>query len=307
MNSTLASPSRRLPAGVAARFPVLTAAGIAAVAYLALVGAVLIAWQRHATGAVPVTALLVALAPVLLAAACAASSQADRQQYAARLLATVLMAPILLLFWSIDGPLSWGVGLAVALGSVVLHVAAFVGGIVWMARFTTCIAPAPGIAAIDAEALRRRLLSFGTLGLAIDAQRAASGTVRLRWQPTGDPEAWHVVHLQLDVATGTVRVLERVGADGAAPRTADEASMRSIGDDPFDPTRPSAQRGWSRTLQTTMLDAGQLAAAPVTLGADRVVWTGVGTPALPDTNALMACLAAVVVRSGWTWRPQMFA
>lgn len=308
MNSTLASTPRRPTAHFPARFPALTAAGVAAVAYLVLVGAGLLAWQRHAAGAVSTTATMVALAPVLLGAACAASSQVDRQQYVARLMAAAMMSPILLLFWSIDGPLAWGLGLAVALGSVVLHVAALLAGIAWLARLSTRIAPAAGVAPVEADTLRRRLASFDALGLPIQAaQAAASGSVQLRWQPDGPDGGWHVVHLLPDVAAGAMRVLERAGADGSAPASADEASMRSPIDDPFDPTRPAARRVWLRTLQTTVLDEAQLAAAPVALAGDRVRWVGPGAPSLAGTNALMACLAAVVVRSGWGWRPQLLA
>lgn len=297
------------PAGpFPACFPRLTAAGFAAMAYLAVVGAALLAWQRHATGTVSTTALLVALAPVLLAAACAATAQGDREQYAARLMATVLMAPILLLFWSLDGPLAWSLGLVVALAAVALHVAAFVAGIAWMARFATRIGPVPDLAAADVATLRRRLVSFAALGLAIELRETpASGALHLRWQPPAENGHGHTVHLQLDADTRTVRVLERIAADGAAPASADEASMRAPGDDPFDPTRPAARRVWLRTLQTTMLGGAQLAAAPVALAADRVVWTAPAAPALADTKALMACLAAVVLRSGWGWRPQLCA
>lgn len=81
--------------------------------------------------------------------------------------------------------------------------------------------------------------------------------------------------------------------------------MRGPGEPALDPSRPDAQRTWMRTVQATMLDAAHLAGAPVALAGDRVVWTGRGLPALPDTDALMACLATIVLSSGWHWRPAL--
>jgi hypothetical protein len=45
----------------------------------------------------------------------------------------------------------------------------------------------------------------------------------------------------------------------------------------------------------------------VALAGEHVQWVGSGPPSLPDTDALMACLAAIVLRSGWAWRPGLTA
>src|SRR6185295_5004480 len=105
----------------------------------------------------------------------------------------------------------------------------------------------------------------------------------------------------------TVRVRERVGASGAKPRSAEEASMRSAGDSAVDPTRPEAQRISSRSAQAQMIDPARLQATRLVLSEGRA------DPA-PDTlaasvrdpDALVVLLCAVVTRSGWAWQPLLF-
>lgn len=75
--------------------------------------------------------------PVALVAALALTSQADRKQYIARLLAAALFLPIGLLFWASSHPA--GGWMLVALAAA--HVAAFVLVIAWLARLATRIDP----------------------------------------------------------------------------------------------------------------------------------------------------------------------
>lgn len=302
MNAVLAHP---VPAKAPGRFPPLTRAGFVVTLYLLAVGIGFIVWHRMVADVTPGIAVPISLAPALLAAVFAATHQTDRRQYAARLGAVGLMSPIGLLFWTIDDP-SLGLGCALAIGFAVLHAGAFVAGVVWMGRFSTRIDATQGIAAVDAATLLRRLASLRDCGLPLALHTDnAHAELNLSWQPSDQPERLHSVRLRLVAPDHEVRVHERLGADDAPPLSADEASMRSPGEPAFDPTRPDAQRTWMRTVQATMLDAGHLAGAPVALAGDRVVWTGRGLPTLPDTDALMACLATIVLGSGWHWRPAL--
>jgi hypothetical protein len=294
------------------RFPALTRVGIAAVAYTSLMGAACAAWHR-AAGTTPAWwALVVSFAPALLALSCALTAQHDRRQYVARLMAATLMGPLLVLFWSLDGPTRPGLGMALAIAFALLHGAVFVLAVWWLAAFTTQIAPegaAEGAAAPASPAmLLRRLASLRALGLPLDVRETAPGPaqwLQISWHPTGQPGRVHVVQLRLDAANRTVAVHECLQADGAAPADADEASMRSPGEPAIDPARPAAQRVWLRTVQATMLDDQRLRDVPLALQDERAVWTGADSPALADTDALMACLAAIVTRSGWGWRPRL--
>jgi hypothetical protein len=282
-------------AGARGRFEPLTPLGVAATIYLGAVGAVFAGWHAaESAWSVPPCA-----APALLAAVLAATSQHDRRQYAARLMAALLMLPLLLLFFSLDGNSGWLAPLAFA----VVHAAVFVLTVCWMASFSTRIEAPAGAAAASAGLLRQRLASLPALGLPLAAQVAPAG-VRLQWQPANEPGRSHVVTLRLDAAARTVAVTERLRADAATPLSAAEASMHDgFGADAFDPTRPQASRVWLRVAQTTMLDDERLAAAPVALAGEQVVWRGPGAAALPDSDTLMACLAVIVLDSGWSWRP----
>lgn len=293
-------------AGSTGRFPTLTRVGVAAVAYTLFMGAACAAWHR-AVGTAPAWwAPLVSFAPALLAAACALTAQHDRRQYVARLLAVALMGPLLVLFWSLDGPTRPGLGMALAIAYALVHGAAFVLAVWWLAAFTTQIAPQATAAAASGATLARRILSLRALGLPLDVRETAPAReLQISWLPTGQPERRHVVQLRLDAADRTVAVHERLQADAAAPADADEASMRGPGEPAFDPARPAAQRVWLRTVQTTMLDAERLRDVPLALQDERAVWTGAGAPALPDTDTLMAALAAIVTRSGWAWQPRL--
>jgi hypothetical protein len=286
-------------AGPRGRFAPLTPMGAATTAYLAAVGAAFAAW--HAIDG-PWT-LLLCVAPALVGALLATTSQADRGQYTVRLLAAGMMLPILVLFVLCEDH----IGVAAAIGFVVVHVAAFLLQVVWLSSFTTRIDPPDDVAPVAATALARRLAALPTLGLPIGTAADGEGrAVRLRWTPPNEPGRQHVVTLWLDASRHEAIVTERVRADDAAPANADERSMRdSLADEAFDPTRPDAQRVWLRVAQTTLLDDARLDAAPVASIGERLVWRGPSPPALADSNTLMACLAVLVLEAGWAWRPKL--
>jgi hypothetical protein len=56
-----------------------------------------------------------------------------------------------------------------------------------------------------------------------------------------------------------------------------------------------------------MLDAEQLRKAPTRPVAEHVQWIAEGRPRIANTDALMACLATIVLHSGWAWRPRLAA
>ena len=80
--------------------------------------------------------------------------------------------------------------------------------------------------------------------------------------------------------------------------------MRIAGEPWFDPPRPQAQAIWSRTWQTTMLMPQRLVQVTLEIELDRArLQAGVLPPA--DSDALVTLLAALVTRSGYTWRPHL--
>ena len=255
------------------RFVPLGFVGVAACGYLAAFGGVLA--LLAATD--PVDAIGCA-APLLLALLLARTSQTDRQQYTARLMAAALMLPLLQLMLFGDR-LAWPPLAALA----IVHFAAFVGAVFWLASATTRIAPPVGTARTPPDQLLEQLQA---LPIAI-RRDAASPTWIIDHRFEADEARSHRVLLDLDASRGTVFVREQIGASGARPRDADEASMRSLGDDIVDAARPDAQFIWARCWQASIINPDQLAAA---------------APANdPDTVVLQLC--ALVLRCGWIWQP----
>lgn len=290
----------------AARFAPLTRAAAACTAYLLAVGLAFAAWHLAAGTAPVAMAMAICAAPALLCAGFSLRAQTDRRQYIAWPMVTLLMAPILLLFWSLDGPTRPGLGMALAIGFALLHAVAFVMAVLWMGAFTTRIEPAAGTPVASTAMLVRRLAALPSLGLPLDLHAdPAHRRLQFAWTPGGPDTQRHHVTLNLQPDTMQVEVLEQLRADGAAPADAGQASMRAPGDPFFDPSRPEAQKVWLRTVQSTMLDQQRLAAAPVALVGEQLAWRGPALRTLPDTDALMACLAHIVVQSGWSWAPRL--
>jgi hypothetical protein len=150
--------------------------------------------------------------------------------------------------------------------------------------------------------LVQRLQSLAAAGVPIDvAAGAAPGewVVLLR---LGLANRSHRVLLSIDERTRTVRVRERLGASGAAPRDADEAGMRTMGEPAFDPARPDAQRVSSRVAQTSMIDPARLQAVHLVLREGRAE-PAPQALATRDADELVTLLCALVTRSGYAWRP----
>lgn len=255
------------------RFAPLSFVGAAACAYLAAFGG-LLAWLA-ATDAVDVIACA---APLLLALWLARSSQADRQQYIARLMAAALMAPLLQLMGLADR-LAWPPVIAL----VLLHAAALVGAVFWLASATTRIAPPAGTPRLPADRLLAQLQQLPI----VMRRDATSAAWIVEHGFEADEARSHRILLDLDAGRGMVFVREQLGASGARPRDADEASMRRPGDPLLDAARPDTQRVWARVRQASIINPDQLADdAPAT-----------------DPDTLVRQLCARVLRCGWVWQP----
>lgn len=199
-------------------------------------------------------------------------------------------------------PLRWPYFVA----AVLAHALAFVALIVWGGRSTTRVDAAPGAAAVNAAALRARLVSFASSPRApFDLVRAdEADEARLVVElPLGALRS-HRITLMLDAARHEVRVTERLGIRGDRPRDADEASLRSPAEPAFDAARPSADRVWQTTWQASLIDPVRLAAVPLhPLGLHAEL-----PPAYAgalDGDGVLTALCALVTRSGWAWQPRL--
>ena len=88
----------------------------------------------------------------------------------------------------------------------------------------------------------------------------------------------------------------------SAPRS--DASLRSIGDTWFDPSRPQAQRVSGITLQASMIEPSRLAATRLAMDGGQVRLLAPAAADL-DADGVVAVLAALVTRSGYGWQPEL--
>jgi hypothetical protein len=284
--------------------------GALVAAYLLAAGAVMWLWQRW-LGVNPgaFEAAICAL-PGLVGAGLAATATSDAKQYVARLLAGAGFLPVLLLFWGTSmEPQAGAAARAVwpfAVGAALGHALAFVGLIFWGGSFVTRVTPAPGAPFVGVDVLRERLLSLNQLGLALSVHDTGAPGLAVALRLPDAATRSHVVTLGLSAAQRRVQVREKILTFGARPANADEASMRSIGDAAFDPTRPDASSVSGVMVQTSMIDMQRLAAMPLTLLA-RSVELPRGLAATLDADGLCTLMCAVVTRSGWAWQPQFLA
>jgi hypothetical protein len=304
------------------RFSPLGSAASAATVLAAAGGAA--CWLWLATlGARPTTfGALLCAGPALVTAALGFTSQNDRHQYVARVLAAAMMLPVLLMMWAVSHELpgpglpAWGEAVSV-FGFMLLHIAGFAALIWQLSSLTTRIEAEARTTPVSARVLAARLQSLvQTLGEQGAPWSCSAGEVAGEWRidshcafaqgEDGDGRAleprFHRVLLNLRPGAREVQVRERLGADNAAPVNADEASLRSGGDEWFDPSRPQAQRVWQRTWQTTMVQPDRLAAVRLQLLGDQAQ---AERHAAADATAMVTLLAALVTRSGWSWQPVM--
>ncbi|MFN0186599.1 MAG: hypothetical protein ACKVQR_22535 [Aquabacterium sp.] len=264
-------------------------------------------WQWGFMAGTGLIEALVCTLPPAVTLALAFTRRDDRRQYLVRLVAAAAMLPLLLSFWVTDGDGRWD---AAAIASLVVWVLAYIAGfcamVFWMAAGTT---------RIDADVARPAAAAAGRMADALQALRALQGPAHMPRVTVGpEPGRWnletaqpggriHRVELRLDAARGVVRVREVVSADGAAPANADEASMRTIGDAPFDPARPPAQRVWSRQWQATVIEPHRLGDIP--FDADALLPAAAALQAANTTDAWMHLLAATALRAGLSWQPTL--
>lgn len=259
--------------------------------------------------------LLICAAPDLMALGMSFTSTVDRHQYVAQLMACCVMLPVLLMFWVSSQDAAPG-SAATWPASTWLHepclyftvwpvvqVQAFLLALWWLAAAATRVEPGVGAKQLSATQLGQHLLALCAARLPVDV---APGEHAHPWQlnirlPAAEGRMHRVV-LDIEEATAQVWVRERLGLGQAAPRNEHEASMRSLGDSPFDPTRPRVQKMSGRSIQTTLIVPDQLAA--VELG-----WAGgqlqLLSPAPTEPEAIVTVLCALVTRSGYARQPVM--
>jgi hypothetical protein len=195
----------------------------------------------------------------------------------------------------------WSFFVAAALA----HAAAFVALIVWGGRWTTRVPAPTGLPPVNAAALRARLESFAASPRAPFLLAEAGADRVVVDLPVGALRS-HRITLVLCADRHEVRVSERIGVHGDRPRDAAEASLRSLGDPAFDPTRPQADRVWQTTWQATLVDPARLAAVPLRpLGLHAELPSAYA--AALDGEGLLTALCALVTRSGWHWQPRLGA
>ena len=212
-------------------------------------------------------------------------------------------------FHATDAPGPWGV---VRIVTLLLWFAAQMGCLLalvaWMASRTTRIEPASpaGAAGAGADAATQQL------AVALRALAAAQPSLRLqshdggRWtvdspQPEGRS---HRVELRVVQQRGELRVREVSRARGAAPASAEEATMRQPGVPILDAARPDAQRVWSLQWAATVIEAEKLPVGPFS------PTTGLPSPAqtaraAANPEALMRLLAALALPRGLAWQPTL--
>jgi len=232
---------------------------------------------------------------------------ADRDSGLARLAAQQVPVPLPM---PVAGPVSapakpaarWPFFTAMAIA----HGLTFVALIAWAGSHTTRLPASLGATAATPDQLRARLLSLARPTGPFDiTELAAEGSQALRIDASPGRRRSHHITLHIDTRRGCVRVHEKLGINGDAPHDADEASMRSPGDDWFDPTRPDARKVWSSSVQATMIVPSRLAAVPLQLHP-RHAELPANYAATLDGEGVLTALCALVTRSGWQWQPRMF-
>jgi hypothetical protein len=284
-----------------AKLPSLLPVAVVTTLHAALAGAALYGWLVLAGGGPDAFDVALCASPGALALALGFTSQDDRRQYVARLLAASMMAPLLLAMWAGSQPVRDEVsGWWFFVPFVLLQAAAFAAIVLWLAGTTTRVDGDASARTLPADVLAQRLRALRDAGVPIVEAGAGRWVVDHR---DGERRV-HRVLLDVDAAARAVRVRERLGVHGDVPRDDDEASLRGGLMRPrFDPARPDATAVWNRTAQATMLVPERLEAARVALGArgDRVPRSG--GDASPE--AWLELLAAVVTRAGFDWRPTL--
>ena len=257
---------------------------------------------------------LLCAAPTVLCVVLANTSQEDRRQYVARVMAAMLMLPILQLMWGAE-QLTQASTLATALTcglALTIHMGLFVLQLPYWARKATRVEPRGAGIAVDASRLLVRLSSLHChqpqWQLRVDAAR---GLAWLEVQhrdaaPAQEQDGGRSLYLSLvlDEASRTVSVTERVQARGATPANAAERSMRRVGDDVLSANRPDAQRVWSLTLQATLLEDASLMSAAMRFDGDQLQLAPAVANCAND-EAVVTLLASLVLRSGWVWQPRL--
>ena len=196
------------------------------------------------------------------------------------------------------------------LGMLLLVAMTWLALLAWAAARTTRLEPARATTPTELALLQRRLAALAGAGapLVLHAQDATRTEVELMVDVSG--ERSHRVVLRAEPGARCVRVLEQLAAAAAAP-LGHEAPMRRPGDPLVAASRPPVQRVWGRVRQTTIVDAGALAAWPLRVQGAEVQGADLRPSGWDAADAEargrmgVALLAGVVLASGWAWQPQL--
>lgn len=294
--------------------------GIVSSALLAAAGLGACGWLLLIDAAPGLFDVAVASAPCLVGLALAASPDTDRRQHVARLFAAALMLPLLLAMWAgttRPGPGAPATAVLVAAGVATgcALLAAWAALLLWTARTSTRIEPAPTDTPDSAGGLRRRIEALTGRGWPLQPDAVDDTALEMHLDVhlavETDGTRWHTVRLVLDKARHEARVREDLGARGARPQDASGASLRGPAEPYFDPARPQARWISGRVRQATMIEPALLDALSRS-SAVRTDGAGLpeGDPAIlaamtPDARSehIVSLLAAVVTAAGWTWQP----
>ena len=194
-----------------------------------------------------------------------------------------------------------------AVGFSVAHALCFFLFIVWGASVTTPVRPAANITTVSEDELRARMRSLhGAEGLRVTVSTVpGTDDLMVDYQFPDDEARSHHMILRFEAANATVRVRERSGVRGAAPRDASEADMRAPGSVGIDPTLPQAQVVYGRARHASLLEPDVLAAVPLHIAGQRVTVPPEHARTVND-RSLAYLVGAVITRSGWTFRPILF-
>lgn len=279
-------------------------AAVAQTIHLGTFGGAVWWWLRSGAPDLPLAVPVVCALPAFCAVLLSFTSNSDPTQYALRIMACGLFGPILLLFWSTNIARQQPVW-PFATAATVLHAAAFVGFVMWAGGALTRVTADPSSAKASGATLAGRLLSVGSVGAPFDVESRSAGEIVVWYRYPEGEERSHAVILNLDQAKSQVRVRERVSANGARPKTAEEASLRGPAAPYQDPARPRANRVYGTVAQTSPIDPARLRAMPVTFTGNRASLPAGFAPGL-DEDGMVTLLCAVTTRSGWDWQPGFF-
>jgi hypothetical protein len=198
------------------------------------------------------------------------------------------------------------VGPWLALSAALGHAIAFCLFLFWSAAATTRVAAQPAGARLSARSMLAQIEALPQLGARCRVLPGETEHERvIALLPGLVAGRAHRLTLRSDEAGRVVRVVEVERAEGVAPQSSDEASMRAVGDTSFAPNRPRAARVWGRKRQVTIIEPERLQSLPLSYEQ--------GRPQLPagfaeklDADGIVHLVCALVTAAGFDYQPVLF-